>query len=39
LQKFSPEGIVRTWLSGGAEWLPNMFSALAGQVQHKKPGG
>jgi hypothetical protein len=44
MQKFSPEGIARTWLSGvGAEWLPNMFSALAGQAQptekDKKPGG
>ena len=42
LQKFSPEGIARSWLSGvGAEWLPNMFSALAGQAQpaekDKKP--
>jgi hypothetical protein len=34
MQKFSPEGIARSWLSGvGAEWLPNMFGALAGQVQ------
>jgi hypothetical protein len=34
MQKFSPEGIARTWLSGvGADWLPNMFGALAGQVQ------
>ena len=34
MQKFSPEGIARTWLSGvGADWLPNMFGALAGQAQ------
>jgi hypothetical protein len=44
MQKFSPEGIARTWLSGaGAEWLPNMFNALAAQAQSmekdKKPGG
>ena len=44
MQRFSPEGIARTWLSGaGAEWLPNMFNALAGQAQStekdKKPGG
>jgi hypothetical protein len=44
MQKFSPEGIARTWLSGvGAEWLPNIFNALAGQAQSiekdKKPGG
>jgi Family of unknown function (DUF6489) len=44
VQKFSPEGIARSWLSGvGAEWLPNMFSALAGQAQpaekDKKPSG
>jgi Family of unknown function (DUF6489) len=25
MQKFSPEGIARSWLSGtGADWLPNM---------------
>ena len=44
MQKFSPEGIARTWLSGvGADWLPNMFGALAGQAQpaekDKKPSG
>jgi hypothetical protein len=44
MQKFSPEGIARTWLSGaGAEWLPNTFNALAGQARSmekdKKPGG
>jgi hypothetical protein len=43
MQRFSPEGIARTWLSGGAEWLPNMFGVLAGQAQptekDKKPGG
>ena len=44
MQKFSPEGIARTWLSGAsAEWLPNMFNALAGQAQSmekdKKQGG
>jgi Family of unknown function (DUF6489) len=44
MQKFSPEGIARTWLSGaGAEWLPNMFGALAGQARsaekEKKPSG
>jgi hypothetical protein len=34
MQRFSPEGMARTWLSGvGAEWLPNTFGALAGQVQ------
>ena len=34
MQKFSPEGIARSWLSSaGAEWLPNMFGALAGQVK------
>jgi hypothetical protein len=34
MQKFSPEGIARSWLSGvGAEWLPNMFGAFAGQAQ------
>jgi hypothetical protein len=34
MQKFSPEGIARSWLSGvGAEWLPNMFGAFAGQGQ------
>ena len=34
MQKFSPEAIARTWLSGvGADWLPNMFGALAGQAQ------
>jgi hypothetical protein len=43
VQKFSPEGIARSWLSGvGAEWLPNMFGALAGQApaeKDKKPSG
>jgi len=44
MQKFSPEGIARTWLSGvGADWLPNMFGAFAGQTQSaekdKKPSG
>ena len=44
VQKFSPEGIARSWLSGvGSEWLPNMFGALAGQTQpvekEKKPSG
>ncbi len=44
VQKFSPEGIARSWLSGvGVEWLPNMFGALAGQAQpaekDKKPSG
>jgi hypothetical protein len=44
MQKFSPEGIARTWLSGvGAEWLPNMFGGFAGQAQSaekdKKPSG
>jgi hypothetical protein len=44
MQRFSPEGIARSWLSGaGAEWVPNMFGALAGQVQptekDKKPSG
>jgi Family of unknown function (DUF6489) len=44
MQRFSPEGIARSWLSGvGGEWLPNMFGALAGQVQpaekDKKPSG
>jgi len=44
MQKFSPEGIARTWLSGvGADCLPNMFGALAGQAQSvekdKKPSG
>ena len=34
MQKFSPEGIARSWLSGvGAEWLPNMLGAFAGQAQ------
>jgi hypothetical protein len=34
MQKFSPEGIARNWLSGvGTEWLPNMFGAWAGQTQ------
>jgi hypothetical protein len=34
MQKFSPEGIARSWLSGvGAERLPNMFGAFAGQAQ------
>jgi len=34
MQKFSPVGIARSWLSGvGAEWLPNMFGAFAGQAQ------
>jgi Family of unknown function (DUF6489) len=34
VQKFSPEGIARSWLTGvGSEWLPNMFGALAGQAQ------
>jgi len=34
MQKFSPEGIARSRLSGvGAEWLPNMFGAFAGQAQ------
>jgi hypothetical protein len=42
MQRFSPEGIARSWLTGvGAEWLPNMFGALAGQAQppekEKKP--
>jgi Family of unknown function (DUF6489) len=44
MQRISPEGIARTWLSGvGADWLPNMFSALGGQAQpteqDKKPHG
>ena len=39
VQKFSPEGIGRSWLSGvGAEWVPNMFSALAGQTQPAEKG-
>jgi hypothetical protein len=34
MQKFSPEGIARSWLSGaGADWLPNMFGAFASQLQ------
>ena len=34
MQRFSPEGIARTWLSGaGADWLPNMFGAFTGQTQ------
>ena len=42
VQKFSPEGIARSWLSGAsAEWLPGMFGALAGQTRpaekDKKP--
>jgi hypothetical protein len=42
MQRFSPEGIARSWLTGvGAEWLPNMFGALVGQAQppekEKKP--
>jgi Family of unknown function (DUF6489) len=33
MQKFSPEALARSWFSGaGAEWLPNMFGALAGQA-------
>jgi hypothetical protein len=44
VQKFSPEGIAQGWLSGvGAEWLPSMFGALAGQTRpaekDKKPSG
>ena len=39
MQRFSPEGIARSWLSGvGGEWLPNMFGALAGQVQPAEKG-
>jgi hypothetical protein len=42
IQKFSPEGIARSWLSGaGTEWPPNIFGAFAGQMQSsekdKKP--
>jgi Family of unknown function (DUF6489) len=34
MQKFSPEGIARSWLSGtGADWLPNMFGAFANQLR------
>jgi Family of unknown function (DUF6489) len=44
MQKFSPEGLARSWLSSaGAEWLPNMFGALAAQTRSaekdKKPSG
>jgi hypothetical protein len=32
-KKFSPEALARSWLTGGAEWMPNIFSALSRQTQ------
>jgi Family of unknown function (DUF6489) len=37
-KKFSPEALARSWLSGGADWIPNMFTALSRQAQSPEKG-
>jgi hypothetical protein len=41
LEQFSPEGLTRSWLSGapaGADWIPNMFSALMPERKENERG-